>query len=86
MLFAEYRKTAIIAVRSIEMLCIGLLITGTIWSTTDFLLLYVLTETLVSPFSILLMLYGTIGTFVTEITARLLAKAKVSNNSRSAKK
>jgi hypothetical protein len=38
------------------------------------MLLYVLVESPVTPLSILMMLYGTLGTFITEAIARWLGR------------
>ena len=73
-MLTAYRKPAIVAVRSIQLLCIGFVVTGFIWSTTDLLMVSVLVSSPVSPLSLLFMLYGTVGSFVTEASARWLAR------------
>ena len=73
-LLPEYKRLALIGVRSVETLCIAMSITGFIWATADLLLVRILIKMPVNPFSILLMLYGTVGSFGTEVVARWLSR------------
>jgi len=74
-------KPAIIAIRCIQMLCIAFMITGFIWASSDYLLVTALVNSPVAPFSLLLMLYGTMGLGFTEVAARILSrKAKDGKN------
>lgn len=70
----KYRNYAILAFRALQILCISLAITGFIWASSDWLLMTVLVEAPVTPLSILLMLYGTLGTGLSEIAVRLLKR------------
>ena len=74
-MFGIMKKSAIIGVRCLQMLCVAAMITGFIWSTADYLLATALVDSPVAPLSVLLMLYGTIGTLGTELSARLLSRS-----------
>ena len=67
-------NVAIISLRAFQMICIGLTITGFIWATSDLLLTTVLVEAPVTPLSVLLMLYGSLGTGLIEIVIRWLTR------------
>lgn len=71
-LFGRVREASVLGLRSMQVACLGAVITGFIWATSDYLLLTVLVESPVTPLSILLMLYGTLGTGLSEIVVRLL--------------
>lgn len=70
----DYRKSAIIGLRVVQLLTIASAITGGIWASSDWLLLYVLVETPVTPLSVLLIVYGIVGTIIAEAPIRLLKK------------
>ena len=70
----DYRRSAIIGLRVVQLLTIASAITGGIWASSDWLLLYVLVEAPVTPLSVLLIMYGIVGTFITEAPIRLLKK------------
>jgi len=52
------------------------MITGFVWGSSDFLLMTVLVEAPVTPLSVLLMLYGVLGTGLSEAAIRFVTKKK----------
>ena len=68
----EYKKPTILGLRCMELLCIAFVITGFVWASSDLLLATILVKAPVTPISVLLMLYGTIGLFLAETSIRLL--------------
>jgi len=82
LLLAEYKRTAMLATRLIQLTSIVLVITGFLWASSDMLLITVLKDSPVTPLSVLLMLYGFVGSVISEVLARLISR----NNSSSAKK
>lgn len=75
MLLAEYKNTAMLITRLIQLSSIALIITGFLWASSDFLLITVLEDSPVTPLSVLFMLYGLVGSVVSEILARWIAKS-----------
>ena len=64
--FASYKQTAVVALRCVQLICVASVVTGFIWSSGDFMLTTVLVGVPVTPLSILLMLYGTVGSLLIE--------------------
>ena len=81
MLSEKWRISAIVGTRVIELICIAFTISGFLWATSDLLLIHILVESPVAPLSVLFMLYGTMGTVVSEAIARWLGR----RNNQSAK-
>lgn len=73
---AEIKNYAVLSLRVVQLLCCAAIVTGFIWATSDLLLVTVLVEAPVTPVSVLLMLYGTLGTFLSEGIIRLFVKKK----------
>ena len=74
----DCRKSVVIGLRVLQLLTIASAITGGIWASSDWLLLYVLVEAPVTPLSVLLIVYGIVGTIVCEAPIRLLRKQEKS--------
>ena len=74
MLSERWKTPAIIGVRAIELISLGFVLSGFLWSTADLMIIHVLAESPVAPLSVLFMLYGTMGTLVSEFIARRLGK------------
>ena len=74
-MFVEYKRTAMLATRLIQLLSIVLVLTGFLWASSDMLLITVLADSPVTPLSVLLMLYGTVGSLVSEVLARLISRS-----------
>lgn len=60
-------EIGVLALRSMQFICISCLVVGFIWSTSDYLLLMVLTNIPVTPISVLLMVYGVFGVSAIQI-------------------
>ena len=74
-MFVEYKRTAMLATRLIQLLSIVLVLTGFLWASSDMLLITVLADSPVTPLSVLLMLYGFVGSLVSEVLARLISRS-----------
>jgi len=70
---SSYRRQLILGLRGLQVICIGATITGAVWGSSDILLTTVLVKVPITPLSVLLMLYGTMGTSLIEITIRWLS-------------
>jgi hypothetical protein len=68
----DLRKTTALGLRFIQLVCVVSTITGFLWAMSDLLLVSVLANAPVTPLSVLLMLYGTAGSFCIEAVIRLL--------------
>jgi len=69
-----YYKSAVSGLRVIQIISLASIVTGFIWATSDILMTTVLIKAPVTPMSILLMVYGVFGTFLSEISVRILAR------------
>ena len=69
------KKYAIVGMRVLQLLAMALGITGSLWASSDWLLLTVLVSAPVTPLSVLLMLYGFAGSVICEAVIRLLSRA-----------
>ena len=77
---SEWKRKLILSLRGFQVICIGFIITGFIWATSDLLLSTVLAEAPVTPLSVLFMLYGTFGSVLIEIIIRLLERQAKKGN------
>lgn len=67
-----YKPKIVLGLRTFQIICIGFTITGILWASSDILLTTVLVGAPVTPLSVLLMLYGSIGTLLNEAAIRML--------------
>lgn len=70
------KTQAIILLRLLQLLTVAMSVTGFIWASSDYLLATVLIGVPVTPLSVLLMLYGSVGTFVIEALIRVVQRKK----------
>jgi hypothetical protein len=78
------QEGAKVILRTAQVLCIGLVLMGFVWSTSDLLLNTILVNAPVTPMSVLLMLYGLLGTFGIEAVIRLLNRSFLQRTERQA--
>lgn len=71
---SKIAHTGILGLRVVQLISVASVITGFIWSTSDLLLVSVLVGAPVTPLSVLMMLYGSVGLFVSELSVRLLRR------------
>lgn len=71
-----YKSWAIIALRMLQLLTVSMVVTGFIWASSDWLLTSVLVGIPVTPLSVLLMLYGSVGSLVIEALVRVVQRKK----------
>lgn len=74
-MFEDYREKAVLGVRAFQIICAAFFVTGFIWATSDWLLVTILVEAPVTPLSVLLMLYSTIGLVGSELTVRIMRRS-----------
>lgn len=72
----KYRDLAVIALRMLQLLTVSMVVTGFIWASSDWLLESVLVGLPVTPLSVLLMLYGSVGSVVIEGLVRFVQRKK----------
>jgi hypothetical protein len=72
----NYSKVGIIGFRCVEILCIGAIITGFVWASSDYLLATILAKSPVTPASVLMIVYGSLGTFLCEVTIWIFKRAE----------
>jgi len=76
-MYGLQQKTVQTMLRFIQILSIGSVITGFIWSSSDFLIATILASAPVTPLSALLIqFYGVIGTFGTELSIRWINRKR----------
>lgn len=68
----ESKKYMVVSLRLIQLLATASFITGFLWAMSDWLLLSILVKAPVTPLSVLLMLYGTLGIALCEVSVRLI--------------
>jgi len=68
----DSKRYFVVSLRFIQLLATASFITGFLWATSDWLLLSILVKTPITPLSVLLMLYGTLGIALSEISVRLI--------------
>lgn len=71
---ADQKGYLILGLRILQLLTIGICISGFVWGSGDYLLATVLVDAPVTPLSVLMILYGFVGSLVIEATVRLLSK------------
>jgi hypothetical protein len=71
-----YKRLSIIVLRLLQLLSVALTVTGFIWASSDYLLVTVLVGVPVTPLSVLLMLYGSMGSIVIEALIRVVRRKK----------
>lgn len=70
------KQLAIIILRLLQLLTVAMTVTGFIWASSDWLLATVLAKAPVTPLSVLLMLYGSVGSIVIEAMIRIVQRKK----------
>ena len=75
-MITQYKHSALLVTRLIQLLSMGLVITGFIWSSSDLLIATVLVDSPVTPLSVLFMLYGAMGSVLTELIARYITRSE----------
>jgi hypothetical protein len=65
-----------LALRLLQLLTIAMTATGFIWASSDWLLATVLVGVPVTPLSVLLMLYGAVGSIIIEGLIRAVKRKK----------
>lgn len=72
----DSKTIAVLFLRLLQLLTVGMTFTGFIWASSDYLLATVLIGVPVTPLSVLLMLYGSVGAFVIEALIRVVQRKK----------
>lgn len=74
-MLGQYKNSALFGTRLIQVVCLSLMVIGFVWSSSDFLLLTILADSPVTPLSVMFMLYGLLGSVLSELMARWINKS-----------
>lgn len=69
-----YKHATLLWMRVFQLVCLGFMLSGFVWASSDWLLIYVLVSSPVTPLSVLFMAYGSFGILLSELSVRLLSK------------
>jgi hypothetical protein len=72
----DFKTLAVLFLRLLQLLTVGMVFTGFIWASSDYLLATVLIGVPVSPLSVLLVLYGSVGSVLIEALIRVVQRKK----------
>ena len=72
----SHKATAILGLRTLQILSMALTVVGFIWASGDYLTSLFPANSVVTPTSVLLMLYGSVGSFGLEGIIRFLSRKK----------
>ena len=72
----DFKKNGILGLRFLQLLAISAFIVGFIWGGSDFLNSLLPANGPITPLSVLLMLYGIIGSLVIEVAIRVVQRKK----------
>jgi len=72
----DYKILSVIILRLLQFLTVSMTVTGFIWVSSDYLLATVLVGVPVTPLGVLLMLYGSVGSFIIEALIRVVQRKK----------
>jgi hypothetical protein len=72
----DYKKLGVLGLRFIQLIAIATFVVGFIWGGSDFLSSLLPKDGPVTPLSVLLMLYGIMGTVVIEVAIRIVQRKK----------
>jgi hypothetical protein len=71
----DYKKMGVIGLRFLQLIASGMFAVGFIWGMSDFIS-SLLPGGPVTPFSVLLMVYGAVGSLVIEVAIRVVQRKK----------
>jgi hypothetical protein len=72
----NYKNTLVLGLRFFQVLTTSFAIVGFIWGAGDFITSLFPSNSAVTPLSVLLMLYGVIGSAIIEVSIRLVQRKK----------
>ena len=72
----DFKKMGIIGLRFLQLIAVGMFIVGFIWGGSDWINSLLPKNGPVTPLSVLLMLYGIIGSLVIEVAIRVVQRKK----------
>jgi hypothetical protein len=72
----DYKKLGVLGLRFLQLISISGFVVGFIWGGSDFLSSLLPKDGPITPFSVLLMLYGIIGATVIEVAIRIVQRKK----------
>jgi hypothetical protein len=72
----NYKSWFVLGLRFAQLITVMMVIVGLIWGSSDWLLASVLVNVPVTPLSVLLMLYGGVGSVVIEGIVRIVQRKK----------
>jgi hypothetical protein len=72
----DYKKMGVLGLRFLQLIAIATFVVGFIWGGSDFLSSLLPANGPITPLSVLLMLYGVMGSVVIEVAIRIVQRKK----------
>ena len=72
----DFKKMGVIGLRFLQLIAVGIFIVGFIWGGSDWINSLLPANSVITPTSVLLMLYGIIGSLVIEVAIRVVQRKK----------
>jgi hypothetical protein len=72
----DIKKMGIIGLRFLQLIAVGMFVVGFIWGGSDWINSLLPANSVITPLSVLLMLYGIIGSIVIEVAIRVVQRKK----------
>jgi hypothetical protein len=72
----DFKKMGILGLRFIQLIAISMFVVGFIWGGSDWINSLLPANSVITPLSVLLMLYGIIGSVVIEVAIRIVRRKK----------
>lgn len=74
-MLTQYKDSALIITRLIQIASLAFVVLGFVWASSDLLLVTVLANAPVTPLSVLFMVYGLLGSVLSEGIARWITRS-----------
>lgn len=72
----DFKKTGILGLRFLQLIAVSMFVVGFIWGGSDWINSLLPENSVITPLSVLLMLYGIIGSIVIEVAIRIVRRKK----------
>ena len=72
----DFKQMGILGLRFLQLIAVTIFVVGFIWGGTDWINSLLPKNSVITPTSVLLMLYGIIGTLVIEVAIRVVKRKK----------
>jgi hypothetical protein len=72
----DFKKYGVLGLRFLQLISISLFVVGFIWGGSDFISSLLPQDGPITPLSVLLMVYGIVGTLVIEVAIKIVQRKK----------